>query len=395
MIAQTENTESKSTPGLAIVTPKTITRRRIGGMNIAICEHSGIREYHISARPFAGESALNVFRRIAIFLSDHDAKIVRQEVFGSVGIYEPCERLLRNLFGAISWPLNWVDGESNESEIAGTHVLAIAGTEIESICHKGKAIATIFHDQWARHCLLGNLVPENVNASPAIQAENAYEIFQTGLAAAKMNVSDVVRTWFFLDDILSWYGEFNQVRNCFYARQDLRGKTFPASTGVSGKTRGGGALSFAAWAIQPLDSQTDFTEVSSPLQCPAPKYGSGFSRAAEMVTPEYRRLFVSGTASIFPDGRSAHEGDILKQIDLSMDVVRGILESRDLTFADVTRATLYFKNIAQAGAFNLWCAENGISFPAIATQATVCRDELLFEIELDAFSNAVPILPER
>lgn len=385
MIAQPPKAESKSnSPALA--TSKKVIRQRSDGLNITICQHSGICEFHITARPFRGESVLNLFRRLASFLKEHDAKIVRQEVFGSVGVYEPAERLLQNLFGEISWPLNWIDGESGENEIAGTHVVAISGAKIESICHKGKVIAAVFQNKWAKHCLLGNLVPTNPDESQSAQTENAYEIFQTGLAAAGMNIGDVVRTWFFLDNILSWYGEFNKVRNHFYAGQDLHGKTFPASTGVSGKNPNGAALSLAAWAMRPLGFKTDFKEVPSPLQCPAPKYGSGFSRAAEMVAPEYRHLLVSGTASIFPDGESAHNGDIKKQIELSMDVVRGILQSRDLTFADVTRATLYFKDLAQAGAFDTWCAGKKIVFPFIATQADVCRDELLFEIELDAFA---------
>ncbi|MBA4149873.1 MAG: hypothetical protein H0X66_17305 [Verrucomicrobia bacterium] len=364
--------------------PKQIVRQSSEGLNVRICEHSGICEFHISARPLPGENLSILFGRIAALLKEHDAKIVRQEVFGSIDAYEATEGLLHDLFGDIAWPLNWIDGDSTASGISGTHIVAISGVEIECIRLNGKTVATVFRDKWAKHCLIGNIIPANVSASQAAQTENAYQNFQAALASAGMDIGDVVRTWFFLDNILSWYDEFNKVRNGFYSGRNLHGKTFPASTGVSGRNPEGGALSLAAWAMQPLDSQTDFTEVPSPLQCPAPNYGSGFSRAAEMVTPEYRRLLVSGTASIFPDGRSAHDGDIAKQITLTMEVVRGILESRDLTYADITRATLYFKDIAQAGAFDAWCTRNNVVVPAISTQADVCRDELLFEIELDA-----------
>ena len=49
----------------------------------------------------------------------------------------------------------------------------------------------------------------------------------------------------------------------------------------------------------------------SPLQCPALEYGSSFSRAAELRTPGWRRVVVSGTASILPGSHEvAHVGDV-------------------------------------------------------------------------------------
>ncbi len=34
-----------------------------------------------------------------------------------------------------------------------------------------------------------------------------------------------------------------------------------------------------------------------------------------------------------------------------------------------------------------WCAEHDLNLPVVVTASEVCRDELLFEIELDAMSN--------
>ena len=147
----------------------------------------------------------------------------------------------------------------------------------------------------------------------------------------------------------------------------------------------GSALAVSAWAVQPLQPALAIQELFSPLQCPAPKYGSGFSRAMEIAGPDYARLLVSGTASIHPDGNSAFLEDVDRQIVLTMDVVRAILDQRQMSFADVTRATAYFKRASQAPALARWCAGEGIKpFPVVLTEASVCRDELLFEIELDA-----------
>jgi hypothetical protein len=67
------------------------------------------------------------------------------------------------------------------------------------------------------------------------------------------------------------------------------------------------------------------------------------------------------------------------------------LASRGFNFSDVTRATAYFKNLQDAPAFDFWRENQGLKpFPLIATQSTICRGELLFEIELDAIA-----LPSR
>jgi enamine deaminase RidA (YjgF/YER057c/UK114 family) len=198
---------------------------------------------------------------------------------------------------------------------------------------------------------------------------------------------NVARTWLFMDDILAWYGPLNQVRREFFERHQLFDHTVPASTGVGVKNPVGAAMVAGAWAVQPTNGSLFVGEMGSPLQCPAPAYGSCFSRAVEIVTPGWRRIFISGTASIAPKGQSVCAGDLDGQIDLTMQVVRAILVSREMDYADVTRATAYLRNPADAPIFKRWCHKLGlVNWPLITTQAVVCRDELLFEIELDAMA---------
>jgi len=161
--------------------------------------------------------------------------------------------------------------------------------------------------------------------------------------------------------------------------------SLPASTGIGARNAGGAALVVAAWAMQPLDGKAYAREVGSPLQCPAPKYGSSFSRAMEVASGGVRRLFISGTASIHPDGTTAWVGDIEKQVALTMEVVAAILQSRGMDYRDVTRATAYFKAPEFKPAFEAWCAARELAdLPVVPLHADVCRDALLFEIELDA-----------
>jgi enamine deaminase RidA (YjgF/YER057c/UK114 family) len=99
-------------------------------------------------------------------------------------------------------------------------------------------------------------------------------------------------------------------------------------------------------------------------------------------------LLVSGTASIARDGKTEHIGDARAQIERSMQVMAAILESRRMTFADTAFATAFFKRPADAPLFADWLARHGLqSMPVVCTGCDICRDNLLFEIELEAVQS--------
>jgi enamine deaminase RidA (YjgF/YER057c/UK114 family) len=215
-------------------------------------------------------------------------------------------------------------------------------------------------------------------------------MLHAGLAQAGMGMNNLARTWFFLDRILSWYGDFNGVRNDFFSRTELRAAGVPASTGVGGRNPAAASLASAAWAVRASDPASHpLVIVPSPLQCPAPAYGSAFSRALEIQSPGFRQLLVSGTASIEPGGRTAHPGDVQAQIGLTMEVVDAILASRGMSFSDVTRATAYYRSASDAPRFAGWLDRHDLRrMPVVHACCDICRDDLLFEIELDAIRPA-------
>src|ERR1039458_3172085 len=111
-----------------------------------------------------------------------------------------------------------------------------------------------------------------------------------------------------------------------------RAEGFPASTGVGGRNPMGAALAAAAWAVRLHDPAAKVMHFApSPEQCPASSYGSAFSRAVEIGSAGFRRLLVSGTASIASDGKTEHIGDAQAQIERSMQVMEAILEWRRMT----------------------------------------------------------------
>jgi len=249
----------------------------------------------------------------------------------------------------------------------------------------GVIAGTFFEDDEAEYCYLGGVLPEDSRATRMEQARSVFERLESLLSQTGMTFANVVRTWLFLDDLLDWYGDFNTVRTQFFKERDVFGGLVPASTGIGAANPQHAALVSGAIAMKPKHAGVRAFAVPSPLQCPALDYRSSFSRAVEIEYPDHRQLLISGTASIHPDGRSAHLGDVEKQIDLTVRVCEAILESRGMDWSDVTRMIAYFKDMNDVTRFPVYCEQQGLPrLPLVCCHAAVCRDNLLFEIELDA-----------
>lgn len=377
-------TESQSLMALPAVSLQTVRRP---GLDATIVKRNGYRELHITLRPLPGERPPLWFWRLDSFLREHAALVLRQDVFGAP---DGCSDTLRRStrFGKSAWPITCVTGmPCSDSSIAGMHLLAISGGSAKAIMVDGRAVARVFTDGWARHCVLGDVRPRACDATRSSQAAQVYQEMEDVLARAGFTLPNIVRTWLFIDNILAWYKDFNEVRTEIFTQNDLFSHLVPASTGIGAVNLHGAALVAGAWAIQPLDGAgLEISEVQSPLQCSARKYGSCFSRAVGISGTGLDRLLVSGTASIEQGGRSAHPADVRRQIQLTMEVVEAILRSRGMRWTDVSRATVYLKHAADAPRFAEWCATHDVRLPAVIVQADVCRHELLFEIEIDAIA---------
>jgi enamine deaminase RidA (YjgF/YER057c/UK114 family) len=270
--------------------------------------------------------------------------------------------------------------------------MAIDFPEIEfalpGVAVKSSACGVVSEDEWGRYALLKGVIPDDLSASPRDQAFSSFQALERELREVGMEFSDVVRTWIFADGILGWYSDFNKARDEFFSSRGVYGRYVPASTGI-GWTNGLGARlvlgAFAVKAKRPGD--VVFEALPSPLQCPAPEYGSSFSRAAEVRTPGWTRVVVSGTASIRPDSHEvAHVGDIDAQIACTMDAVSAIYESRGFSLGDVSGALVYLKEERYRANWEAWLDAHP-GYPrehSRAIVADVCRDEWLFEIESDA-----------
>ena len=347
-------------------------------------------EFIVTECPRPGEPVSGVFQRLAAVLKAREAQMVSLMIYGAVGAEVAILRAMHESLGECVWPVTWVECASCEgAAMAGVQALAVSHRPVRRIALGGRVVASVYEDGDARHCLLGGLGPKSILGTPAAQTEETFAQLMQALDLAGFALADVVRTWFYNEDILAWYGEFNRVRSALYKTVTWRTGSIPASTGIGARNPAGAALALAAWAMQPIKAAASAVEVASPLQCPAPAYGSSFARAMELSSAGWRRLLVSGTASIHPGGKTAWVDDAPKQVDLTMEVIGAILHSRRMDFRSVTRATAYFRKPEYKAYFDAWLAARDLQeMPVVHTHSVVCRDDLLFELELDAGAPA-------
>jgi enamine deaminase RidA (YjgF/YER057c/UK114 family) len=345
-------------------------------------------EVFLTLKLMPGEAMLDLFTRLEFALIRLGATIVHMRVYGSTSAYKAGMIAMRSFFEHLDWPITWVEGEACDNQpIAALQVFAFIGETVNRIRMDGRVVGSVFTEGDARYCLLGGLGPNNKALSRGDQTRETLDNLARALAQGGFSLADTVRTWFFLDDILSWYGEFNQARTDIYSGMKFRTGSLPASTGVGARNPSGAALAVGAWAMQPLKPTARAFEVASPLQCPAPAYGSCFSRAMEIETSSGRRLLISGKASIAPEGKTLWLGDARQQVAQSMEVVEAMLHSRGYELSNLTRATAYFKHRDDARLFAEWCSSRALPMEHVTVaQCDICRDNLLFELEADAWS---------
>ncbi len=288
--------------------------------------------------------------------------------------------------GNVSWPLTWIQGDACRSgQIYSSQILSISGVALTPLVLEGETVGYSYEDAYARFCQISSLKPADPTASRAEQTRSLFERMEAALAQAGIAFTDTVRTWLYLDKLLEWYGIFNEVRTRFFDERGVFDGMVPASTGIGAANPWGTALLADLLAVKPKGATCRVEPVASPMQCPALDYKSSFSRAVELSFPTHRQLLVSGTASIDTDGNSIYQGDCALQIELTMQVVAHILKSRGMDWCDLSRGIAYFKDRADVALWDSWALRNNLPrFPVAISHADVCREELLFEIEVDA-----------
>ncbi len=343
--------------------------------------HGDATAYFVTAQ--ATDSTLSeVFERVEIAMKERDATIAFQYLFGGRKFYPQAVSAIKKL----DWPLTLLHGDACAGgTITGAQFIALSGVKLNPVMDGDRCVGSWYETDSARYCLLGDIRADDLSLSREDQARAVFEKTELLLQQAELDFTDIARTWLYLNHLLEWYDEFNEVRSQFFKERGIFKKMVPASTGIGAGTAAGEEIVCALLAVKPKQNAVQVFAVPSPLQCPALDYKSSFARAVEMDQPGSRLLMISGTASIEPGGKTVYVDDCKKQIELTMAVVHEILVSRDMDWCDTSRAIAYFKDINDAPLLEEYCQEHHLpELPVALSHADVCRRDLLFEIELDA-----------
>jgi len=369
-----------------------ISRRSRRGVDSVLLNRHGLVEASITVH-MDGETGL---RELLEEARDEVAAlgltVLRQNVFGTSARHGAAPMILREIFGHVDWPVTWMEeGDSLGERLTGTRLYAVGGADVRRLRQSDQVVASVFADPYAEYCHVGGVVGLDLTADRQVQTRQVFERMEDVLGLGGMAFRHLVRTWFYNDRILEWYSGFNSVRTQFFRERGTFDGLVPASTGIGGSNYPGAALVADALAIRPHDADTPLVtvqEVASPLQCPATDYRSSFSRAVEIRAPDCRKLLVSGTASIAPSGETVRLDDVPGQVDLTLDVVGAQLRSRQMDWPDVVRAIAYVKRGVYAEAYHERMRARGLPrLPVVVTENDVCRDDLLFELEVDAWQG--------
>lgn len=372
----------------------TISKEFSQGLSLITLKRPSVTEYFITVVPTPGRHETALFADVADILRRNDAQIISQDIFTALHGDMSIMQTIRDTIGPLQWPLTCIDSASagsfavHRTPDGGTQIWAVSGIDVQRLMLYGTVVGSLWEDNYAKYCRLGGLSSRDTSSSRQAQARDIFDQMETALASGGMELSNILRTWFYLDDILAWYGDFNKVRDGFYSDKGIFNGLVPASTGIGGSNITASAVMGGLVAVEPKNNNIQTKAVSSPLQCPALDYGSSFSRAVELTFPCHRRLFVSGTASIAPEGHTVHVGDVDAQVAKTMEVVYAILESRGMDWSDVVKATAYVKEADDIPAYHKYCTVNKLPpMPIVVANSTVCREDLLFEVEVDAIKK--------
>jgi enamine deaminase RidA (YjgF/YER057c/UK114 family) len=327
--------------------------------------------------------------------------ILSERVFGDVSTAASvadirAAGLGENTDNAMIPPTHIEGAPCDGSGVAGIHVIAARPSTIDSVetINWGGAPCgrRVVGDDASYLALsdLARLVPADKRTRPADEAREALLLAEELLREHDWSFADVRRTWFYLDDILSWYDDFNRARNgVFQSFGLLNGSPksmIPASTGIRGRNARGHHCTMDLLATRPLEGRELSVErLRNPLQNEAPEYGSSFSRGLSVATDRCRYFLVSGTASIDEEGNTVHAGDFDSQAKRTIDNIESLLASGGAVFDDVCQASAFIKFPEDVERMHRILRQRGLeNLPLVCTIEDICRDDLLVELDATA-----------
>lgn len=346
------------------------------------CGEGDAAEFHVTATPGAGT---DLFAEVAAALRQQGARILQERIFIQSAAIADCRDRRQAVYGDLDDGIEptWLQAPAGRSgplaaisvhAVSDHHPMTVVGRHLRILNHPAAGLVTVSG--------LDAATSPNV----ATQIRDLWTLLATELGQAGIGLDRLARTWLWLDPMATWYGELNQARNaCFRSHgliaADGRPVHLPASTGIGLRPQRG---NIAVDAIAALHGPGPTLFAAGGRQDCALGYGSAFSRAAQVRTPSGLTLFISGTAAIDAAGRTLYVGDREGQVRETIRCVQAILAQTGGRAEEIVQGVAYGVDEAVLA---LWNRYNP-GWELVPVLADICREDLLFEIELSACPGA-------
>ena len=361
-------------------------------LDIRKVESTENTEFYISAVPDQNapikEQTAQIFNAVTDTLNTENAHIMQERIFTHDSELQNVSEIRSQAYGRLDDgvpPTVLLCKQGLNGPFAGLQIYAIQSEKKPQVIklHE-KPCGRLFKAASSQYLTLSNISAQDTHSNIK-QARKMLEKAEETLKLLNADFLNVARTWMWLGNILSWYDDFNRVRNQFFTERGVIGtphrQYMPASTGIGLKPPGNPICTMDLVAVLEPQDSIEFLPAVGKQQC-ALEYGSAFSRASKAITPAAVTVFVSGTAAIDATGATTNVENSAGQINDTIENVRAVLKDMNCSDSDVVQVLAYCKNTDVEKIFNQY--KKKLSWPWLTIICDICRPDLLFEIEVTA-----------
>ncbi|MBN2529596.1 MAG: hypothetical protein JXR76_24620 [Deltaproteobacteria bacterium] len=333
-------------------------------------------------------SVASSYAHVARLLKSADFAVVQERIFGRLNVREEVLQIRNNALQEELQPTYLEGTPVFRAPLAGMLLRAAPSNIVSPLILDGQVVGKEWMSKKTRFAILGGVTGEG--DTPAEETRSlllrAFCIF----SEAGFVPTDIARTWFYLDDILSWYDAFNHARSGIFKSWGLMPTEsscellLPASTGIGVRNGFDQTVTADMLLVQSAQPHNLVQQLTNPGQKDAFQYGSAFSRGAVIGSAEHRLLELSGTASINERGETIHVNDPNAQIECTLEKIGQLLSLENASLTQLSGGVAFCKDPSLAMPLQQSLKYRKIemeTFPLICVEADVCRDDLLFELD--------------
>jgi len=339
------------------------------------------------------EEISKIYDSVYKLLQENKMQIVYEKIFGRSDFEDIMFLIRKNTttkYRIKNAPALYLEGlPIYDAPMSGIQIFALQPNDLINIAYINMSdsvgITLITGATDALHILL--------NTEPVVDKDIEYrDLFKNVKHAISNNnylVTDIARTWIYLNNINNYYENFNQARRDFFNYVEIdysvNSSALPASTCVGGRGNNSSSC-MQILCVNKKDDNLAVTRVYNDLQNEAEgdqyKFKSTFSRGLILERKNVVELQISGTASINKSGETIHVNDPYKQIEYTLKNIENILKKANMDFEDLCVSTCFFKEPQYYAFYKELKKKLKIeNIPCNHMVGDICRTDLLFEFD--------------